>query len=151
MARKIIEKGRGVFDEARAAKYKEVIGEDLTKEALRLIPYVQYCAVNHQQLDRNRMDATERKITNEWVERGWIEKFPYVVVSREFWQFMCDVLFDFYIDELVIEEAETEALFSASASTAPRGTRRRSFSSKSASLMVARASCGATKCQRTRR
>lgn len=108
MAYSIIAKGRGRYDADRAAKHKEFLGRDLTLEDIRLIPYIQYCVVNHNQLDRSEMDANERKLVNDWVERGWLEKFPHVIPSREFWQFMCDVLFDFYADELVIEEDEAE-------------------------------------------
>lgn len=106
MARKIIEKGRGRYDEARAEKHKAFLGHDMTQEEIRLIPYIQYCAVNHYTTDRARMSASERKIVNEWQERGWLERFPYIIPTREFWQFMCDVLFDFYVDELVVEEDE---------------------------------------------
>lgn len=108
MAFSIIAKGRGKYDADRAAKHKEFLGRDLTQGDIRLIPYIQYCTVNHQQLDRNHMDASERAKVREWVERGWLEKFPYVIPSREFWQFMCDVLLDFYVDELVVEEDEAE-------------------------------------------
>lgn len=108
MARKITDKGRGRYDEARAAKYKEFLGHDLTKEELRLIPYLQSCAVNHYATDRSKMSAAERRLVTEWQERGWLERFPYIIPSREFWQFMCDVLFGFYVDELVVEEDEAE-------------------------------------------
>lgn len=56
---KIIEKSRGRIgiEDDRPAKYKDFLGHDLTREELRLVPYIQYCAVNQQQCDRAHMDA----------------------------------------------------------------------------------------------
>lgn len=108
MGLKIIEKQRGFLDESRAKKYEAFLGHELTREELRLVPYLQYCAVNHQQTDRARMSAEERKIMREWKERGFLEIYPCVIPTREFWEFMCDALFDFYTHELVVEEGGEE-------------------------------------------
>lgn len=107
---KIIEKSRGRIglEDDRPAKYKDFLGHELTREELRLVPYVQYCAVNQQQCDRAHMDATERSILNDWVEQGFLEQYPCIIPTREFWGFMCDVLLDFYVHELVHEEGEEE-------------------------------------------
>lgn len=54
------------------------------------------------------MDATERSILNDWVEQGFLEQYPCIIPTREFWGFMCDVFLDFYVHELVHEEGEKE-------------------------------------------
>lgn len=53
----VIEKRRGMMDEGLAKKHEAFLGHPITKEEMRLVPYIQYCAVNQQQCDRSRMDA----------------------------------------------------------------------------------------------
>lgn len=101
---KVLLKKRGKYDEEKAAKYEGFFGHPLTLVEMRLIPYVQYCAVNQQQIDRSRIDGAEHKLMFEWKKNGWLDLFPCVSVSREFWNVMGNILFDFYSCELVEEE-----------------------------------------------
>lgn len=107
-------KKRGcIEDETQAEKYSDFLGHPLTKTELRLIPYVQYCAVNQQAIDPMRVDADEISLLKDWAINGWYRGFPLsteamdekCVVSKEFWNFMCDALFDFYVVEF---ETSTE-------------------------------------------
>lgn len=91
---------RGVLSEHLAGKYEPYLGHPLTVEELRLIPYVQYCAVNWQSIDRSRVNAEEREILRDWTDRGLCQCYPFnveVAPSQSFWRFMCDVLFDAYV------------------------------------------------------
>lgn len=101
MDTKVFEKKRGAMNDELAKKHEGFLGHPLTLTEIRLIPYIQYCAVNQQRADRSRMNADERKLLNEWEQASYLVRFPYIVPTREFWQFMSDVLFDFYASELV--------------------------------------------------
>lgn len=104
MGVKVVNKSRGVMDAEKAMKYKEFLGHPLTQKEMRLIPYVQYCAVNHQTIDRRSVDKEETELLKEWDSKGWCECYPFnatVIPSRKFWDFMNDVLWDFYCLELV--------------------------------------------------
>ena len=83
-----------------AKKGESILGHPMTATELRLIPYVHYCAVNQQSIDRSRTNQEEHEILRGWTDRGLCRCFPFnveVAPSNNFWQFMCDVLFDAYV------------------------------------------------------
>ena len=99
---------RGVLTDEVAIMGEAVLGHELTVTELRLIPYVQFCAVNQQRIDRARVSAEEKAILKDWTERGLCRCYPWnveVAPTRGFWQFLCDVLFEAYSLELVKEDA----------------------------------------------
>lgn len=100
---KITYKDRGVIDEEKAKKYEAFLGHPLTLTEMRLVPYVCFCATDQSRIDREKVSREERAILKEWTDKGWCVCFPFnveVVPSREFWEFMCGVLWDFYCNEL---------------------------------------------------
>lgn len=48
------------------------------------------------------------KILSEWEDIGYLVRFPYIMLSRDFWQFTSDVLFDFYVSEITVDGGERE-------------------------------------------
>lgn len=103
-------KGRGVMTYELAKKGESILGHPLTVVELLLIPYVHYCAVSRQSTDRSRTNTEEHEILRGWTDRGLCRCFPFnvkVAPSNDFWQFMCDVLFDAYVLQLH-EVTETE-------------------------------------------
>lgn len=99
----VIFKHRGRMDAEKAMKYKEFLGHPLTQAEMRLIPYVQYCAVNQGSIDRRHINAEEKIILKQWTEANMCMCYPFnvcVAPTREFWDFMCNVLWDFYSVEL---------------------------------------------------
>lgn len=108
----IIYQQRGKMDEEKAEKYTAFLGHSLTQAEMRLVPYVQYCAVNQQSIDRARVDAAEKALLKEWTDKGWCVCYPFnvpVSPTSEFWQFMCDVLWDFYSHKLPPVEEQCKA------------------------------------------
>lgn len=111
-ATKIIEQRRGMMDAAKAMKYEGFLGHPLTQAEMRLVPYVQYCAVNQQSIDRRRVDADEVALLKDWTLNEWCVCYPFnvpVAPTREFWQFMCDVLWDFYSHKLPSVDKQSKA------------------------------------------
>jgi hypothetical protein len=55
--------------------------------------------VNEQKLDPNHISASERAILRTWKDAGHIEGGATgLAITREFWDFMCEVLFYSYVD-----------------------------------------------------
>ncbi len=89
---------RGVITERIQEKY------GMTHEELRLIPYVQYLLVNQESIDPWKINAEEREVLQKWRDKGYLTfsmQEP-LMVSREFWDTMNDLLWDCYV--LHIEE-----------------------------------------------
>ena len=73
-------------------------GRAVTRTELRLIPYVQYVMVNDQKISPNHVNQEERDILSLWREAGHIEGGASgLAVTGEFWNFMCEVLFEGYV------------------------------------------------------
>jgi hypothetical protein len=91
---------RGVLTDELAEKY------GITLKELRLIPYFQYLLINHQAVDIRKIDQEERDILQRWRDEGKITFSCYYPVraSREFWDFMNDVLWDSYVPHIDDEE-----------------------------------------------
>jgi len=90
--------GRGVLTERVNAIAKERIGREISKEELRLIPYIQYVMVNEQRLDIGRVNSLEREILAKWRTEDFIEGGASgLMITKEFWDFMCEILFEAYV------------------------------------------------------
>lgn len=102
----IVHKERGAMDEEKAKKYEAFLGHPLTLTEMRLVPYVHYCAVNQERIEREKVSPEEKAILEDWTDKGWCICYPFnveVAASPEFWKFACDILWDFYCHELAQE------------------------------------------------
>ncbi len=92
-------KERGVFTERVREIAKKMIGREISKKELRLIPYIQYVMVNDQKIKIEHIDSEERIILRKWKEENFIEGGASGLrITKEFWDFMCDILFEAYVD-----------------------------------------------------
>lgn len=90
--------GRGEFTPAVADKMKAFLGRPATREELRLLPYIQYTMMNGQRLEPIKMNEVERGILRLWKDAGYMEGgMAGLAITRKFWDFMNDVLFDAYV------------------------------------------------------
>ncbi len=92
---------RGIWKD----EYKEKYGLENVTE-LRLIPYFQYLVVNQMPVDPRKVSGKERDILIKWKQAGKIE-FSMTHVcrcTREFWDWMNDILWDAYA--LSLDEQE---------------------------------------------
>jgi hypothetical protein len=75
------------------------LGREISQTELRLIPYIQYLMVNEQRIDGKKINREEVQILNEWQEESFIEWWgSQLKVSKHFWAFMCDCLYEAYVD-----------------------------------------------------
>lgn len=84
---------RGKLTEELVNKY------GITLKELRLLPHFQYLLINHMPIYPNKIDAEEREILKKWRDEGKITfscSEP-VTATREFWDFMNNVLWDSYV------------------------------------------------------
>lgn len=95
---------RGILTEEIKTKY------GITIKELRLIPYFHYLLINHKPIDPLKIDSEERKILSKWKNEGKItfSMSESVTATKEFWDFMNNVLWDSYVPhyEAPIQEGE---------------------------------------------
>lgn len=72
----------------------------MTTTELRLIPYLQYCLVNDQNIDPNKVNQDERLILSKWRNRGYFSggASNFTLLDKRFWDFMSSILFYAYVD-----------------------------------------------------
>ena len=95
---------RGELTPSAKAKMEKFLGRDATGTELRLYPYLQYVMMNHQSIDPQKINKDERQILSTLRSEGHIEGGASgMAITRQFWDFMCDVLFDTYVAHEAID------------------------------------------------
>lgn len=76
----------------------ELLGKEISQVELRLMPYAQYCLMNGQSIDPQRVNIAEREVLSDWRKRGFIEGGASGLgVTKEFWDAMNKILWLAYI------------------------------------------------------
>ncbi|MGL5386672.1 MAG: hypothetical protein ACRDCA_12595 [Serratia sp. (in: enterobacteria)] len=98
---------RGQLTEAIKEKAMEILGIEITQGEIRLIPYVQYRAVNEGFIERIHTNADEKKILMQWESLGF-GKFigPSMDIEKRFWDAMNEILWLAYVVYDSQEEAK---------------------------------------------
>jgi len=92
-------KGRGILTKRANEIAKKMIGREITLTELRLIPYIQYVMLNEQKIKIEHINFEERKILSEWKTENFIEGGATgLAITKKFWDFMCEILFETYVD-----------------------------------------------------
>ena len=90
---------RGTLTEKANEIAKKMIGREISLRELRLIPYIQYVMMNEQKLEISRINQEEREILRVWKDEKFIEGGAGgLSITKEFWDFMCEILFETYVD-----------------------------------------------------
>jgi len=84
-----------------------LLGKKLTKEELRLLPYLDYLSKNCAGIEPCRINQTERDILSAWKQQGFINYSSsptngYLCIRKDFYDFMNKVLWLAYVDRLEI-------------------------------------------------
>lgn len=80
---------------------KKHIGREITLRELRLMPYVQYVMLNEQKLEPIKISPEEREVLKKWKEEKHIEGGATgLSITKEFWDFMCEILFESYVKDV---------------------------------------------------
>ena len=101
---------RGQLTNRIKEKSIKLFGYEMSQKELRLIPYIQYILVNEQKINIERINNEEMAILSKWVNIGYIlegvtcggrpmmsygEK---VIVTKEFWESINEILWLGYVD-----------------------------------------------------
>lgn len=82
----------------------ELFGNELTRDELYMLPYIQYCVMNRGIMDASKINGEDRKILSAWEKAGYLNRHMtldgriHISVTKEFWDKMCEVLFVSYVD-----------------------------------------------------
>lgn len=96
----IITPKRGALNDAAVAEYKKRTDRDLTREELRLLPFIQYTVMNEGRFKTIFINDAEKKILEELNEaglvlfrrtHGLIGMYD-LAVSDGYWNTLCRVL-----------------------------------------------------------
>lgn len=83
-------------------KYRDLTGEweELTQKELRLMPYVQYVAMNDRKIDYMKIDLDEHNILNFWIDKKWIgfDTEDKIWISKKFWNVISEILYMSYVE-----------------------------------------------------
>lgn len=91
---------RGTLSQKVKDRSVELLGYEIDKTELRLLPYIQYTMMNEQKLDINKISSDERPILAKWREVGHIEGGAGgLAITREFWDIINDLLFISYVEQ----------------------------------------------------
>ena len=91
--------GRGQLTDRIKNKSKELLGYEMDKIELRLIPYVHYGMCNEQRIDMKCINSEDRKVLTRWRKKKYIEGGASgLIISREFWDIMNEIVFLGYVD-----------------------------------------------------
>jgi hypothetical protein len=78
---------------------QQFLGREITQTELRLYPYIQYTMMNSQKLDASHINPDEREILSVLRKEGHIDGgVGKMSVTREFWQYLSDILYETYVD-----------------------------------------------------
>ena len=97
---------RGVLTPEIKEKAEKHLGREFTQKELRLYPYLQYCCINSEPVDRRKIDAEEQNIIEllESEQRLVWDYASHILPTRAFWSFLCDIVADGYVERLDEEE-----------------------------------------------
>lgn len=89
---------RGAISTSLKAKSKELLGYEIERDELRLMPYVQYVMMNEQKLDIAKIAPHEREILRKWKDAGYIEGGASgLTMTKEFWDILSELLWISYV------------------------------------------------------
>lgn len=90
---------RGIVTEEIKTKAISYFPNGISKQELRLIPYVCYVAQNERKVDFERINREEREILEQWEENGWIKNYHVKIeIRKDFWSFMCEMIYMAYVN-----------------------------------------------------
>lgn len=78
-------------------KSRELLGYVISQQELRLMLYVQHCAMNDGYINQQRVSAPEREILRQWETRGFGGFGPHLSIEKFFWNAISEILWLGYV------------------------------------------------------
>ena len=91
--------GRGQLTDSAKAKMEAFLGRTANPDRIGgCNPYIHFVMMNEQRIDPKKINGEERQILFELRAAGHVEGGASgLAMTREFWDFLCDILFDTYV------------------------------------------------------
>ena len=91
---------RGVVNGTIIELSKKLLGYEITRTELRLMPYIQFTMMNAQKLEPNRINGEERDVLNKWKKKGWVNGGASgMSITKEFWDAINSILWLAYVKD----------------------------------------------------
>jgi len=90
---------RGMLTQRVQDKALELMGREISTVELRLMPYVQYVAMNDQYIDMRRVSDDDHDTLAKWKEEGRVICYQdNLELTKEFWGTLHEILYLSYVD-----------------------------------------------------
>ena len=90
---------RGQLTQRIKDRSKELLGYEISRTELRLMPYVLHVMMNNQRIDPRHCNQDDRDILQKWRKAGHIEGGASgLQITVEFWNIICEIVRLGYID-----------------------------------------------------
>ncbi|ELC8789699.1 hypothetical protein RJV04_004078 [Salmonella enterica] len=100
--------GRGQLTPEIERKSRELLGHVISQQELRLMSYVQHCAMNDGYINQLRVNAQEREILRHWESLGVGGVGPRLSIEKFFWSAISEILWLGYVIPVCGELPYTE-------------------------------------------
>lgn len=98
-------KNRGALNETARKLSNEFLKQEIDTEKLRVLPYIQYVVMNNHRIDYRKVNYNELKFLSELEGMKHLtldEDSGYITITKEFWDFINEILFYTYVDVEVV-------------------------------------------------
>lgn len=93
------EQKRGQLTERIKRRSAELLGYEINREELRLMPYILTVMMNEQKIRIRHIGGGERGILRKWREAGHIEgEASGLRITEKFWNIICEIVRLGYVD-----------------------------------------------------
>ena len=90
---------RGQLARRIKEKSQELLGYEICRRELRLMPYIIDVMMNNQRIEPNKVNSEERAIISKWREAGHIEGGAGgLCITQGFWNILCEIVRLGYVD-----------------------------------------------------
>lgn len=90
---------RGQLTQRIKDKSKELLGYEMDRTELRLMPYILTIMMNEQKIDPRKCNQDDRDVLSRWREAGYTEGGAGgLQITEEFWDIICEIVRLGYVD-----------------------------------------------------
>jgi len=101
-----MEQKRGQLTQRVKDKSKELLGYEITRDELRLMPYLQNVIMNKQYMKPEHINQEDREILSDWHKKKYIDRYStaepehriQIEITKEFWDIINEILYLAYVN-----------------------------------------------------
>jgi len=95
---------RGALTRRVADMSKKTLGYEITLTELRLMPYIQYRAMNERTISWPQVNDDETSVLRQWEDKGFLKidtntaRNPRFTLTKKFYDALSEILYLAYVD-----------------------------------------------------